>query len=128
MPDVPHEKYFILMGYDPETKEVYGFLINSPKKRPALIQKNLTIRDFQIPIKRETHAFLQYDSEINCFSYMGIDFSEIVNGLVDSPLKICGNLSAELLQKVIEATEANRSFSSYEKKILSQPASFPEFL
>jgi hypothetical protein len=63
-----YEKYFVFMGYDPETKEAYGFFINTPKRDPALSRKNLVVGDFQVRVQQITHYFLKYDSSINCYS------------------------------------------------------------
>lgn len=127
IPEEDYEKYFVFMGYDPETKEAYGLFINTPKKNPALSRKNIVVRDFQIRVQQKAHAFLKYDSEINCFSYYGMDFFEMVNSLIESPVKICGNLQPETLTKVEEAIETNRTFSNYEKNILIGPLSIPIF-
>lgn len=127
IPEEDYEKYFVFMGYDPETKEAYGFFINTPKKNPALSRKNIVVRDFQVRVRQNAHTFLKYDSDINCFSYEGIDFYEMVNSLIESPMKICGDLQAETLAKMQEAVETNRTFSNYEKKILIGPLSIPTF-
>jgi hypothetical protein len=47
--------------------------------------------------------------------------------LIESPVKICGNLQPETLTKVEEAIETNRTFSNYEKNILIGPLSIPIF-
>jgi hypothetical protein len=56
-----------------------------------------------------------------------MDFYEMVNSLIESPIKICGDLQAETLTKVEEAVETNRTFSNYEKNILIGPLSIPIF-
>ncbi|MGC8660300.1 MAG: hypothetical protein ACP5U1_14635 [Desulfomonilaceae bacterium] len=127
IPEQDYEKFFVFMGYDPETKEAYGFFINTPKKNPVLSRKNLVVRDFQVRVQQSGHTFLKYDSDVNCFSYYGMDFYEMVNSLIESPIKICGDLQAETLAKMEEAVETNRTFSNYEKKILIGPLSIPMF-
>jgi hypothetical protein len=119
IPDVSYAKYFIFMGYEPEYQEAYGFLINTPKKDPALARKNIAVRDFQVPIEQKTHTFLKYDSEINCFEYYTFEFSEMINALIDSPSKICGDLSPDTLAKVEEAAETNPSFPPYDRNVLT---------
>jgi hypothetical protein len=47
--------------------------------------------------------------------------------LIESPIKICGDLQSETLAKMEEAVETNRTFSNYEKKILIGPLSIPMF-
>ena len=127
IPEEDYEKYFVFMGYDPETKEAFGFFINTPKKNPALSMKNIVVRDFQVRVRQNAHNFLRYDSDINCFSYYGIDFYEMVNSLIENPVKICGDLQPETLTKVEEAVETNRTFSNYEKNILIGLLSIPMF-
>ena len=122
-----YEKYFVFMGYDYETNEACGFFINTPKKYPALSRRNLLILDFQVAILQEAHSFLKYNSTINCYSYEGIDFTEMVNSLIESPGKICGVLNSNSLEAVEEAVESNPVLSSYEKNVLTGPLLIPMF-
>ena len=122
-----YEKYFVFMGYDSETNEAYGFFINTPKKHPALSRKNLLVLEFQVAVLQEAHSFLKYDSAINCYSYEGIDFNEMVNSLIESPRKICGVLNSRTLEAIEEAVESNPVFSSYEKNVLTGLLLMPIF-
>lgn len=127
VPDLPYRKFFIFMGYDAETKEAVGFLISSPKKKPALAGKNLIVEEYQLLIGSRDHSFLKYDSIINCFSLFSLSLYDVVNGLTESPAKICGDLSSEMLSRVLEVSETNPSFSLYERKIITGPLTLPDF-
>lgn len=122
-----YEKYFIFMGYDRESKESYGFFINTPKKDPALSRKNIVVSDFQVPIYKKLYPFLKYDSNINCFSYEGTDFLDMFNNLVQNPSKICGHLEPETITEIEEVADLNRVFSDYEKNILFGNLDVPNF-
>ncbi len=127
IPEENYEKYFVLMGYEPEHKEAYGFFINTPKQVPALSRKNIVVSEFQVRVHQITHTFLEYDSDINCFSYHGMNFSDMVNGLIENPGKICGNLQPETLLEIEEAVERNQTFPPCERNVLIGPLCVPVF-
>jgi len=115
------------MGYDQESGQAWGFLINTPHKTPALARKNLIVQDFQVSIDQRSHGFLRYDSHINCFSFQELDFTDMVNALIASPSKICGSLSADTLAAVIEKSDTNPAFSECERDVLTGPMNLPPF-
>jgi hypothetical protein len=115
------------MGYDSTTREALGFFISSPKKPPAITRKNLIIQEYQFVVEKATHPFLKYDSILNCFSYEGLDFTDLINGLIESPSKMCGNLSTDMMERVEEAVETNPGFSPDDRNLLIGPISFPKF-
>lgn len=127
VPGLEHEKYFVIMGYDSTPGEALGFFISSPQKRVAIARKNLIVQDYQLVVEQKTHPFLKYDSILNCFSYADLDFSDLVNGLIESPSKIRGNLTTDMMAKVEEAIETNPAFSRDERNLLIGPVVFPQF-
>lgn len=55
-------KYFVVLGFDDEGNVYGGVIINS-----AINQKvPQSVRDWQMPIKREKYNFLDHDSFVDC--------------------------------------------------------------
>jgi hypothetical protein len=127
-PEIGHNKYYIFMGFSEDSQFAHSFFINS---NPSLIIiTNPQIAKLQINIPPRSYNFLKKPkpSYINCLNYYQLDSYDMVNGLIDNPLKMCGYLSPKHLWEVVQTVQNNPSFTAKEKNIVNGPLIFPAAL
>lgn len=128
VPEIGHSKYYILMGFGSESKFVHSFYINSEPS--FIILTNPQIANLQIEIPPGSYSFLKKPkpSYINCLKYYQIDSFSMINGLIESPSKICGYLTPKHLWEVTQAVQNNPTFTVEEKNIVVGPLILPSHL
>lgn len=128
VPEIGHDKYYIFVGFSSDAKFANGFFLNS---EPSLIiMTNPQIANLQIEIRPGSYRFLRKPkpSYINCLKYYQIDSANIINGLIESPSKICGYLTPKHLLEVNQAVQKNPTFTVAEKNVVVGPLIFPPYL
>ena len=128
VPQIGHIKYYIFMGFSSDSNFVNGFFINSQPS--AIILTNPKIGNLQIDIPPGSYRFLRNPkpSYINCLKYYQIDSIVMINGLIQSPSKMCGYLSHKHLWEVTQAVQNNPTFTVEEKNVVVDPLIFPSHL
>ena len=112
-----YDKIYVLVAVDNNLKLAYGFFINSNPH--PLSSRNFFIMRSQIELDHNNYDFLQRLSYIDCYEPYSIDFYDMVNALIESPSKICGQLSSPDLEKIINAIQNNPTLTTEQKTLLS---------
>jgi hypothetical protein len=122
-----YPKFYVLMGLEQNFLKAYGFFINSDLHP---LSRNKFILRTQVEIPQNSYTFLTkpQTSYVNCQDPYPIDFSEMVNALLETPSKICGHLNPLHLQNIITAVLQNRTFTFEQRTLLTRqfilPANF----
>lgn len=128
VPEIGHPKYYIFMGFSSDSNFANGFFINS---QPSLIiQGDPQKAHLQIDISPDSYSFLKKrkPSYINCLKYDQIGSFTMINGLIESPSRICGYLTPKHLLEVKQAVQNNRTFTVEERNVVIGPLILPRQL
>jgi len=116
------------MGISSDSNFANGFFINS--NQSLIIQSDPQKAHLQIDIPPGSYAFLKKPkpSYINCLKYDRMGSFTMINGLIEDPSRICGNLNPKHLWEVIQAVQNNQTFTVEEKNVVIGPLILPSSL
>lgn len=120
----PYPKFYVLMALDANFLKAHGFFINSDLHP---LSRNKFILRTQVEIPPNTYQFLEKPqiSYINCHNPYVIDFSEMVNALLETPSKICGHLNPLHFRNIITAVLRNPTFTFEQRTSLTSKFVLP---
>lgn len=78
----PKDKWVVTVGMSGKDK-IYGFFINTEIN--SYLRRSEELLQLQIPILHGEHAFLKYDSYINCAKFLDFYPSDLRNPQKDIP-------------------------------------------
>jgi len=125
VPKISHDKYFVFVGFNNDSKYAYSFIISSNPSLIIITKPQLA--HLQITIPPRTYSFLpkQKSSYINCLNLYEQDSFNMINGLIQNPSKMQGYLTPKHLNEVIQAGQNNPTLSPDQLNILVGPLILP---
>lgn len=117
-------KIFIIVGYDPDNKELKSILINS--RLTGFISRNLELKKLQIYVDPNDYSsFLDHASYICCTEIVSIDIKTFLERMRNGQAKIVGQLTEEHLTRVCENIQKAKVIKRKDKKIIAQSFVIP---
>ncbi len=117
-------KIFIIVGYDPDNKELKSILINS--RLTGFIRRNLELKKLQIYVDPNDYSsFLDHASYISCTTIISIHIETFLKRMRNGQARIVGQLTEDHLIRVCENIQKAGIIKRKDKKIIAQPFYLP---
>jgi hypothetical protein len=115
----PKDKIFIMVGYDPDDKELKSILINS--RLTKFISRNLELKKLQIYVDPNDYSsFLDHASYICCTTIISIDIEKFFERMRNGKARIVGQLTEDHLKRACENIQKAKGIKGKDKKIIAQ--------